>query len=178
MPTKAGGMGKLADKGKPGFGADRGAARGEELEGQRQQRIAGQDRRGLIKSAMERRLAAPEFIVIHRGQVVMDERIAVDEFERAARALRLGLVAVEERSRCADEIGPDALAAAERRITHGVEEPILIMRVEPSLGRGERRRLADQEPVESGLGTLGSLGKIALEMIKIAHGGRQYFLFA
>ena len=55
---------------------------GEDVEGQRQQRVAGEDRRRLVEGLVDRRPAAAEVVVVHRRQVVMDEAVGMDAFER------------------------------------------------------------------------------------------------
>ena len=55
-----------------------------ETEGEGQQAVARQDRRRLVKGPVDGRPAAPEIVVVHRRQIVMDERVAVDALEREA----------------------------------------------------------------------------------------------
>ena len=67
-------------------GSDRSRAIGDDVEGQRQQRVAGQDGGRLVEGLVHGRLAAAQIVVVHRRQVVMDEGIAVHAFERRADA--------------------------------------------------------------------------------------------
>ena len=46
---------------------------GDNVERQRQQAVAGEDRRRLVEGAVHRRLAAAQIVVVHRRQVVMDQ---------------------------------------------------------------------------------------------------------
>ena len=55
---------------------------GEHFEGQRLQGIAGQQRRRLAERDMTGRLAAAQHVVVHARQVVVDERIGVDQLDR------------------------------------------------------------------------------------------------
>src|ERR1700732_3251696 len=56
---------------------------GDDVEGERQQPIAGQDRSGVIGLLVQGGPAAAQVAVVHRRQIVMNERIAVDAFERS-----------------------------------------------------------------------------------------------
>ena len=60
----------------------------EQFERERLQRIAGEDRGGFVERDMHGRLAAAQCVVVHRGQVVVHERVGVDEFDRRRRARR------------------------------------------------------------------------------------------
>ena len=55
---------------------------GDDVECERQQRVAGEDRGGIIRLLVQRRPAAAQIAVVHRRQVVMDQRVAVDAFQR------------------------------------------------------------------------------------------------
>ena len=55
----------------------------QHLEGQRLQRVAGQDGGGLVELLVTGGLAAPEIVVVHGRQVVVDQRIGVQEFDGA-----------------------------------------------------------------------------------------------
>ena len=59
---------------------------GDDVEGKRQQAVAGKDGGRLVEGLVHGRLAAAQIVVVHRRQVVMDERIAVDAFERRRHA--------------------------------------------------------------------------------------------
>ncbi len=67
-------------------GDERGEARvlagGEHLEGQSLQRIAGEDRQRLVEGAVHRRTAAAQVVVVHRRQVIVDQRVGVDHLQR------------------------------------------------------------------------------------------------
>ena len=57
---------------------------GQHLKGQGMKAIAGQHRRAFAISAVHGRLAAAQIIVVHAGQIVVDQRINVDAFDREA----------------------------------------------------------------------------------------------
>ena len=55
--------------------------------GQRQQGIAGKNRHRIAEDFVAGRLAAPEVVVVERRQIVMNQRVGVDQFERAGAGL-------------------------------------------------------------------------------------------
>ena len=59
-----------------------GVGMGENFEGDRLQRIAGQHRRRLVIGAVHSGPAPAQIIIIHTGQIVMDQRIGVNALER------------------------------------------------------------------------------------------------
>ena len=56
---------------------------GQHLKRQREQRIARQNRHGVAEDFVAGELAAAVIVVIERRQIVVDQRISVDQFERA-----------------------------------------------------------------------------------------------
>ena len=125
----AGHAGEPAGAGKPEdeLAAHRGVGMnrriGEALEGERLERVAGEDRRRLVEGAMDARLAAAQVVVVHRRQVVVDERVAMQELDRGAGLHDAGVVAPEEAGGLDDEERPQALAAGERRVPHRRHQP-------------------------------------------------------
>ena len=65
--------------------------------GQRQKAVAGQNRRRLVEGAVHRRLAAPQIVIVHGGQIVMDQRIAVHALDGGGCAHGAVAVGIEER---------------------------------------------------------------------------------
>jgi hypothetical protein len=83
---------------------DRSAAGRQDLERERLHRVAGEHRLGDAELHVHRRLAAAEHVVVHARQVVVDERIGVDQLDaQAARiaASRLPCTAWRRRARAA-----------------------------------------------------------------------------
>src|SRR5262249_61914067 len=77
--------------------------------------------------------AAPHVVVVHRGQIVVDERVRVQHLEGRRgreRYLAGGAQCLGHRDR---QGGPEALARSGRRITHRLDEPprIIGRRSEP-----------------------------------------------
>ena len=97
---------------------------GQDFEGERLQRVPGQNRRRLVEGAMRGRTAPPQIVVVHRRKVVMDQRIGMHAFDRRASAPRPA-VGPAERARGLDhEKGPEPLPAAERGVAHRFDETL------------------------------------------------------
>ena len=114
----AGGDAQLFDEGEALGVVERGRL-GEDLEGEREQRIAGEDGHGVAEDFVVGGAAAPEIVVVERGEVVVDERIGVDHFERAGgREYGIG-VAAERFCGGESEDGAHSLASGEEGVAHG-----------------------------------------------------------
>ena len=99
-----------------------GRERGENLERGGLERIPGKDRLGDTVLGVDGRAAAPHRIVVHARQVVVDERVGMQQFDRncgAKRGLRIaanGLADGEAHHRARP------LAAAQHRVAHRFDE--------------------------------------------------------
>ncbi len=100
-----------------------GRGMGEDFEGQCQQGIAGQDRGGLVKGLMNGRTSAPQIVIIHRRQVVMDERVTMHAFKRYRRVQRRFICDAAKSGTFQNEERPEPFAAAHRRIAHRFHQP-------------------------------------------------------
>jgi hypothetical protein len=67
----------------------RGVTFAQGFKGQCLQRIPGQDRQGFAELHMARGQPAAEVVVVHRREVVVDQRIGMDHLDRARRRERL-----------------------------------------------------------------------------------------
>jgi hypothetical protein len=99
-----------------------GLRRGDDVEGQRQQRVAGEDGRRLVESLVHGRAAAAQVVVVHRRQIVVDERIAVQQFERRAGARHALARGAEQPRRLDHQKRPQPLAAAQHGVPHRGEK--------------------------------------------------------
>ena len=72
-----------------------GAGLGDDFESEALQRVPGKQCDGLAESDMARRLAASEHVVVHARQVVVYERVSVDEFNRRRRRVDVRGVRVD-----------------------------------------------------------------------------------
>ena len=77
----AGSGGQLGDEAH--FGAVRDSEPGKRFEGQGEKRVSGQNRHGFAEHLMTGELAAAVVVVIESRQVVVDQRIGVDELQGA-----------------------------------------------------------------------------------------------
>ena len=64
---------------------------GQELKRQRLQGIADQDRGGLVEGFVARRASAAQIVIVHRGQVIVHQRIDVDQLDGTRGCLDLVL---------------------------------------------------------------------------------------
>ena len=68
-------------------------------------------------------LAPPDVVVVHAGQVVVDERIGMDELDGAGEREERRPVAAEGFAGREKEERPESLSAGQDRVAHGFEEP-------------------------------------------------------
>ena len=90
----------------------------EHLERKSLQSVAREQGDGLSKRAMAGRRPATQIVVVHRRQVVVDERVCVDELDRARRGYEVLILAVQRFTSGEHENGTDALASGEHRVSH------------------------------------------------------------
>ena len=115
---------------------------GQHLEGQRQQGVAGQNGRGLVERLVAGGPAAPQIVVVHGRQIVVDQRIGVDHFDRAGGrhgrfdrpAARLGGQQHQHR--------PQPFARRQEAVAHRLAEPRRAAVAQVESGRPRPRRSA------------------------------------
>ncbi len=86
--------------------------------------VAGQDRDVLAERDVAGRPAAAQVVVVHRGEVVVDQRIGVDQLDRDRQRKHPLGVAAERRGGRERQHRPDPLAAREQRVAHRLIEPL------------------------------------------------------
>jgi hypothetical protein len=137
----------------------------EDFERQRQQRVPGEDRRRLVEGAVDGRPAAAQVVVVHRRQVVVNQRIAVPAFDRRPDPPRAVALGAEGARGLDDQERPQPLAAAENGVAHRLDQPL---RPRPlAVGRRE----ADQR-VEFGLDGRADFGELGGESVCLHQTGR------
>ena len=109
-----------------------GRRRGEGGEGRRLQRIPGEDADGFAKAGMHGWLAAPQRVVVHGRQVVMDEGRRMDELHRGGGMIQRRRRGTGNRAGGMHQPWPNALAAAQDGMAH-------------RFGQCRRRRLRRQQ---------------------------------
>ena len=127
-------------------GAAGGALGGSRQHGERlgEQRVAGEDRQGLAEDHVAGRPAAAQVVVVHRRQVVVDQRVGVDHLDARRRAA----CARSRRRPTASHGGeredrPEPLAAGEQAVAHRLDQPMRMARRRAgSRARAPRRRAA------------------------------------
>ena len=119
----------------------------QHLEGEREQRVAGQNRHGVAEDFVAGGVAAAQIVVIERGQIVVNQRIGVDQLERAGRGFD-----ADRRIRHSFGGGhaqdrADALAAREQAVAHGAVDGFGRRGLgrDPALQRGVHARLLARE---------------------------------
>ena len=155
----AGGDGKLGDQLGAGEGIFMGGFVGEDLEGQRVQRIARQHGGGFVKGLVDGRLAAAQIVIVHARQIVVDEAVDMDAFDGEGDAQGAFPVDIEQVAGGNHQQRPHALAAADGGVAHGVEQ------LRPAVGRYRQQpvetlvhRLADG--IERGLQAVGFIDHV------------------
>ena len=95
---------------------------GDNVEGERQKAVAGEDRIGLAIGDMHRRLAASQIIVVHGRKIVMHQRVAVHAFKRCTDTQGRLPVATEEGCAFHHKEWAQALAAVQEAVAHRSDE--------------------------------------------------------
>jgi hypothetical protein len=116
LPTRhaadAGGARQRTGQGQPHGRLAMNFVAGDDVESNRKQRVAREDCGRIIVSFVQGRPAAAQVAVVHRRQIVMDQRITVDAFERGARK-QGGLAGDSEHGRAFhNQKGTQALSSA------------------------------------------------------------------
>ena len=94
-----------------------------DVEGERQQTVAGEDGGRVVERLVHRRLAAAEIVIVHRRQVVVHQRIAVHAFDGSRRFDRHSRLHAEQAGTFGHEKGAKPLATAKRPVPHGGDQP-------------------------------------------------------
>src|SRR5690606_16937419 len=126
-----------------------------------QQRVADQDRVGDPELDVDGWLPAALEGVVHRRQIVVDQRIGVDHLERAAGRKRVGDLASDRLAAGDGQQRAHALAAEQHRVAHALAQST---GVDFTGGLG-------QQAVERGVDGRLSLGEVVLQ-VKVAHRSR------
>src|SRR5271170_1811543 len=91
----------------------------QHLKSQRQQCVARQDRDRLAEYFVAGRPAATQIVVVERGKIVVNQRISVNQLQRAGGRLDPGRRIRNSLRRRHAQDGTNALAAREEAIPHG-----------------------------------------------------------
>ena len=88
------------------------------LKRERQQAVAGEDRGRFAKFLVARRQAATQVVIIHRGQIVVDERVCVNHLDGGGRGGRLSIFATRCSRRHEHEDRPQSFTGREQTVAH------------------------------------------------------------
>ena len=102
----------------PYCGCKLGVLVSDDVERVSEQTIAGKDRGGLVECAVHGGLAAAKIIIVHGGEIVMDQRVAVHAFERRCHPQCRHALCIEKRRTFQDEEGPQPLAPVQNPMAH------------------------------------------------------------
>ena len=130
----------------------------QNVEGKGEEAVAGQDGGCFVIGLVGGRPSAPQIVIVHGRQVVMHQRIAVDEFECGAGHQGLRARHAEQARRLDHQERAKTLAAAQAAIAHGVEQPLRPRPLAVRQGRG-------QELVEQRFGVLGDVVEAGSEEV-------------
>jgi hypothetical protein len=90
--------------------------------GFREQTVACQNGRGLVELLVARRFAPTQVVVVHGGQVVVDERVRVDALQGAGEVEHIRSRQPFELRPGQHQGRPQTLAAGTKRILHGLAQ--------------------------------------------------------
>ena len=132
----AGGQGQLAYHLEQPLGGHTRAAQGHHLEGARQQGITGQNRLGLAVHLVVGGPATAQVVVVHGGQVVMDERHGVDHLHRHRRGHgQIGVAAGQLTGRQGQDRS-QPLATGQERVAHRLPQRLRTLGAEGAVQGG------------------------------------------
>ena len=92
------------------------------MKASRQQGVPGQYGDRLAEHLVVGRIAAPEVVVVHGRQVVMDQGIGMDHLHGAGSRHGMGDIAPDRLAGCQHQDRTDPFASGEDRIAHGFVE--------------------------------------------------------
>jgi len=118
-PGRSGGLRQRSDHAQAGlrFLDHVGIAR-EDFEGEHLQRVADENGGCFVEGAMTGGPAAAQIVIVHRWQIIVHERVRMNQFDCACGAVESARIEAEHLTREVHEQGTNPLAAAERRIAH------------------------------------------------------------
>ena len=142
------------------------AAPGQDGEDLCQQRVASQDGHGLAKFAVTRRQTAPEVVVVHGRQVVVDERVGVDHLDGDGRVHDSGIVARGGTGKGLgggqDDEGAQALATGQKAVATVSKKDVANFKLRKKMPIGVRVTLRRERMYEF----LEKLVRVALPRIR------------
>ncbi|CUX24403.1 hypothetical protein AGR7B_Cc270182 [Agrobacterium deltaense RV3] len=114
----------------------------DDIEGKRQQAVAGENCGRLIEFAMHGRLAAAQVVVVHGRQIVMNKRITMEAFQCRANIKGGFGIPARKGGTFDDEERPQAFTAVQHAMAHGVEQ---VLRARDLIRAGFARKQAAKQ---------------------------------
>jgi hypothetical protein len=111
------------------------------VEGLGEKGIASQQRNSLAKDLMVSQLPPSEIIVVQGREIVVDDRIGMDELEGAGKGEEQFMLSSEELSSSQGQDGTKPLSSGENAITHRL---IKSFRILPALLKAPIQRTVDK----------------------------------
>ena len=93
---------------------------GQHLEGHVQKPVAGKDRDGLSVHLVAGGPAPAKIVVVHGRQIVMDERVGMDQLERSRDRQEIGCLRAQRLGRRDRQDRPHPFASREQAVPHGL----------------------------------------------------------
>ena len=94
-----------------------------DVERQRKKCVADEDCRCLVEGFVYRRSPAPQIVIVHCRQIVVNQRIAMHELERGAGCQCARTCGSEHSGSLDKQERSQAFAAIQRRVAHGGDKP-------------------------------------------------------
>ena len=114
----SGGGGDFGEHGDAAIGVN--GCGGNGFEREREKSITRKNCRGFAELFVGSGLAAAKIVVVERGEIVVDERVGVNEFDGASGIVRGCDVRIEDASGFEAQNWADAFTAGEDAVTHGL----------------------------------------------------------
>ena len=92
---------------------------GQHFEGAGEQRVPGQDRGRLVEGLVAGGFATAHVVIVHRGQIVMHQRVGVQHLDAGGNAGGAAAIDTEQGGGLHHDEGAHALAAAKHGVSHG-----------------------------------------------------------
>ena len=99
---------------------------GKDLKRCRDQCVRGQQGRSLAKLLVAARASAAEIIVVHAGHIIVNERVAVQHFQRTGIVQRIGSVGTGQLAGGQRQHGAHPFAAAQKAVARGLPQRRLL----------------------------------------------------
>ena len=93
---------------------------GQHLESQRLHGVGGEDCGGFIEGAVGRRATTAQVVIVHGGQIVMDQGEGMHQLDGDCRRIEHVGRHAQRLARGIDQQRPDPLATTQRRVAHGL----------------------------------------------------------